>query len=117
MATDRILHWADEVPSEAELTTLCNDYMGMAGGASWHFDRLVIRLKGYLSRALINMPKATAEQKHFWTSQALEPRVIEVFFDDEHVDVITRSADEFTCAVADGLVALIARHWGAKPEA
>jgi hypothetical protein len=95
MARDRICY-----PGPAR------SYVGDAGiVAAGRDNRLVVTLEGCRSWVFV-LP-------------AMEPhadRWFEVFRNAEHIDVITRQADEFTNAVADGYFAAIVRRWGLKTE-
>lgn len=45
-----------------------------------------------------------------------QPRFFEIFCDEDNIDVITRQADEYTNAVAEGFAALVARLFNGRRE-
>ena len=113
MALDRIIRWASplDAPPNAALGALCEDYTrGLAPPPRWGAGRWNVTLPGEVRSALHNLGNRAG---------LYEPgraRCIEVWRDDESVYVMTRSADEITNAVAEGLAALIARHWQGTRE-
>lgn len=116
MPTDRIIRWAAPslAPTLADLGGLCEDYTrGIAPPPYWAGGRWNVTLPGEIRSALHNL-----DARRAGLYEPGRARCIEVWRsnDGESVYVITRSADEVTSAVADGLAALVARHWGGERE-
>lgn len=93
MALDRFVYWKkDEVPNGAQLHCMIEDYVrGLGAEVKWCLDRFFVTLPGVCSHPF-------EEDRERW---------IEVYVGEDHVDVITRSMDAVTNAIADGLV----RQW------
>jgi len=112
MALDRIIRFDKpfKPPTRMELTTLLADYFQGIGGASWDKDRFFVTLPGRPCYALGRLAKIPF-------SELPEQRWIEVWKDRTSVDVITRTADDITNALAEGLAEIIARFWqGARED-
>lgn len=110
MATDRIIHWPPpaQAPTKADLGALCHNYSaGLAVSVEWQGGRWYITLPGEAHSAIPGREFLHERGQGRW---------IEVWRDDESVYVMTRSADEITSAVAEGLAALVARQWGGTRE-
>jgi hypothetical protein len=125
MATDRNIHWTApsglntgeqwaRLPARSDLGRLCRDYTrGLAVSVRWHRDRYIVTLPGESRSALHRI----AGKRNYERGRR---RCVEVWAgvvgDRYVVDVMTRSADEITSAVAEGLAALVARQWGGTRE-
>ena len=115
MAQDRIIRWPSplDAPPNAALGVLCEDYTrGLAPPPRWGSGRWNVTLPGEIRSAL-----HTLDARRVGLYEPGRARCIEVWRSDESVYVMTRSADEVTNAVAEGLAALIARHWHGEREA
>lgn len=106
MATDRIWAWGapeGEAPDLDDVYEALLDYFHVE--ACWERlsrgpHRIFVTLSGYNQRFADEPP---------------EERFIEIYVDDDHLDVITRMQDDYTCAVADGFYKHIARRWQGVP--
>lgn len=117
MSQDRIIRWhsSTTAPTLADIGTLCEDYTrGLAPPPHWGGGRWNIELPGEIRSALHNLDAARRAGLY----EPGRTRCIEVWRapDGADVCVMTRSADEVTNAVAEGLAALIARHWHGTRE-
>lgn len=92
MAFDRIIRFAlGTAPSTLVIESLLAEYVGIPGKVQW------------------------SDACGRWMVRLGHGRVFEVFVGG-HVNVITRHADEFTMAVADGFAAMVARRCDGKTE-
>lgn len=145
MALDRFVYWqTEERPTREQLQHVLEDYLGSAeaGTLIWDIDRFFILLPGRKSEAFRRAPvsevmrnyaeellKATHDSKSYDITRAIEvwmrdePMECEATEDDPGhrdfgcVDVMTRSADDFTNGVAARLAELLARFWNGKVQA
>lgn len=101
MSKNREVYWTDQVPTDLAIRAVTERFFG-AGAESIRADgsRLYIYLYGRSSAALPHIPEAAQERRP-------TERWIEVLFGKVYCSVITRSADEYTSALADGLHALL----------
>jgi hypothetical protein len=101
VSSDRTAHWTDTAPTDLEIRTVTENFFG-AAAESYRKDgaRLYIYLYGRSSSALRSIQGVVQERRP-------TERWIEVWFGKEYCSVITRSADEYTSALADGLHALL----------
>lgn len=116
MSCDRFVHWKDNRPTKDELQFALEDYIGKAGKVKWSEDggRWTCRLAGNSSFPLQRvLPVDNIFVKAFWAEHPWE-RWFEVFWGDDYISVITRRADEYTSAVADGFTKLVMRFWQTK---
>lgn len=111
MSADRFVLFASGFahPSVTDLDSLLADYVGSAARVEFHVDRFIVTFPGECSAALRRVGG-----RDFYTER--QERWLEVVLDRETgtVDVLTRRQDEYVGAVADGLAALIARHWDGR---
>lgn len=111
MALDRIIRWSPpaRAPSTDDLATVARAYTkGLVTSVEWQGGRWYITLPGEAHSAI---------GRDFLHDPG-QARWIEVWRSDggEEVYVMTRHADEVTNAVAEGLAALVARHWRGERE-
>lgn len=119
MALDRFIRFKDKTPSVESIAALLRNYIGsdfsLIFNAGTEVDHWSIKFGGKTSFAL----------KFEWPKEdpyGTRDRWIEVFRHREDkrgvvvVDVVTRQMDEFTCALADGLVVILARVWNGKVD-
>lgn len=119
MACDRFVYWKGEYgprPSRDTLGHIIEDYLGGAAKEiKWDKDRFFVTLQGQTSspfRRSQRLPlliDSLCRVTH-------HDRWIEVWPDGKCCDIITRQADEYTSAVADGLQALLLRFYEASEE-
>lgn len=116
MATDRTVRWKASPPSLEDLDQTLRCYVDAAAKeVRWDSDghRFYAVLKGRprhpfeWDESVKELARALKQHDERW---------FEVYVDDRYVDVITRGADEFTMAVAEGFAALIARRWDGRRE-
>jgi hypothetical protein len=100
MAIDRFINFEDgKCPSFEQVRDVCVHYIGGSGTITSEPPRVFAEVPG-----VSHSPLARPE------------RFIEVYVDDNNVDVMTREGDEFTNALAEGLASLIARKFEGKRE-
>ena len=108
MALDRFVRFPKgKGPKKTEVELVVRNYFGDAGKVEWKQDTLTVLLPG----------------KPTWTLKGIEPdmmprmrneeRWVEVYGHRSQVTITTRRADEFTNALADGLMQIFARYWEA----
>lgn len=120
MSQDRVIHWPAStrgmLPTPMQLGTLCRDYATGIGTVERAGDRWHIRLPGECTAALRHLSARAGRP-----FEPGEPRTIEVWTgvtgDRVVVYVTTRMQDDITNAIAEGLAAIIARHWRGEREA
>lgn len=101
MATDRIMYWRQKKPSIKEVAVILEDYLGFP--VEIEGPRIFGGIPGKPSFPF----KRVTDFQHTFDH---DERWIEVFYDDNSIDVITRGADEFTNAIAEGFYALMMRY-------
>lgn len=115
MALDRFVYWQNpsRIPSADQVGNVLRDYLGnFAVSVRWEGGRWLAMLRGPTSPMLRSEPGAP------WTDEPRE-RWIEVYVSmdtDPYIDVITRSMDEATNALADGFAKRCAAWWDGKLE-
>lgn len=90
----------EEMPPPGKIELSLRDFISEAGQVNWKRDRWIVDLPG--------KPEAT--------SLTQPSRWLEVWIGQTCIDVMTRSADEFTNAVVTGFAQRIARQFGGKVE-
>jgi hypothetical protein len=111
MARDRFV-WFDApaptatAPAADDLGDYLRLYVSDGGTVEWSRDRWMVTLPG--------TPRDLAGR--LGPEDMPECRWFEVWRSDESVDVITRMADAFTNAVADGFAARVAERWRGRRE-
>jgi hypothetical protein len=97
-------------PTKFEVEKVIRQFFGEAATeVKWDGDRFMVTLVG----------KGSATLEGIEGAHCLMPpdeRWIEVIPSRGNLDVLTRTADEFTCSCAKGLAALFARFWGGELE-
>jgi len=117
MACDRFVYWKERKPTQAEVEAVLHNFLGDAAlEIKWHGDRFFVLLVGTKTLAFKGL--GHPHEKAFLADNAPphHKRYIEVWLDSECLDVMTRHGDEFTNAVADGLVAAFVRFWQGQLE-
>jgi hypothetical protein len=137
----------DARPTREQLQIVLEDFIGGAGSVNWDVDRFFVLLHGKHSEAYRRCDRASETQRLYAQERHEEQweRWIEVWVRDEPleieaeeeegdpggplplpngthsdkgcVDVMTRSADDFTNGVAARLAEVLARFWDGKVEA
>ena len=113
MALDRIINWQKRKPTQKQLGWLLADFVADAGQVKWIKDRYCVELRARSSPCLRRMEGVHAG---YVVSIRDDVRWIEVWSDQECTYVMTRQQDEFTNAIAVGLVEVLARFWEGKIE-
>ncbi len=121
MGTDRSVIWQDEAPTREQVRLFCEDFLSDAGTVAWDDGtaRFYITLPGVPCDPRKRARPAYAKLAEMFDDE----RWIEVFIHDAtdihpfgELRVITRHADAFTSAVADGLARRFAEAWGGRQE-
>jgi hypothetical protein len=120
MSLDRFITYGSTSPTVEQVGLVCEQYFGLdIAKVEWNGTqrRYYVTLAGKWShplRNVVELPPGSLE----WGAPPHDERVIEVYVGDvaerEPIDVITRHADDFTNASADGLAAVLARGWGGQ---
>lgn len=114
MAFDRFIYWTDLIPSKKDIELVLVNFFGDAAEVKWNKDRWFVTLKGETSVALKDVCKYAAE---FHNELMSDTRWIEVWWSEGRcIDIITRMQDDYTNCLAEGLEAVIKRHWRAKND-
>ncbi|MFA4845321.1 MAG: hypothetical protein WC654_02065 [Patescibacteria group bacterium] len=119
MAQDRWIYWQERRPTHRELWDALEDYIGTAeqgmdrnlGSVVWSAGSskwcvLVLGLSSHPLKRIGNPPPP----KDLHSSE----RAIEIFWDDDNIDIITRFTDPVTNAIADGFQDFCLEYWGAR---
>jgi hypothetical protein len=107
MAHDRFVYWSKDktrIPTREDVQAALIAYLGDGGTVEWVEDQ------GRLYAHLPGTPSDPVEKL------LPDSRWIEVFIHHDSVDVITRQADSFTNAVADGFANFCMRRWNGRRE-
>jgi hypothetical protein len=108
MAFDRFVYFKKKaMPKKADLGKALKAYVAGAGRVYWERDRFYAVLPGKPSHAVQHkypMPKEIHSSE----------RWVEVWLGDNCVDVMTRCADQYTNAVADGFVKICVDYYKGK---
>lgn len=111
MALDRFVYWKERCPTFQEVQHVLEDFFNGAAEVRRSTDRWICTLPGApqsplhrVDRLLVEAPDAHADGE----------RWIEVFMHEDSLDIITRMADEYTNALAEGLARIFARYWQGK---
>jgi hypothetical protein len=112
MAIDRIAKWGARKPKrpKQQIGETLRRYLGEAA-TSIECNAKSIRWVAWL-HGRDNHPFPIPGRKDLEGDY----RGFEVCVDDEGIDVITRQADEYTNAVADGFFEAVVRYWGMEKE-
>lgn len=123
MALDRFVDFKTGAPGRTTIAICLRDYVGGMGVVTWDGERFFAAFPGKPSYAFQHVGPATDAEREGW-EQAEKARCnavpltvplerwFEVLCDTHRIDVITRSADDITNAVAEGFAAVLARGWG-----
>ena len=113
MAQDRFIYWEDNTkrPSIEELEETLRRYLHCGDEVERQGDiTLIATLPG--TACHVWRPDLDAVEHEMGGAKNRE-RWFEIYCNpDSTYDVLTRHADEFTNAIADGFAALVARYWG-----
>lgn len=108
MASDRFIRWGEDRPTKEQIQFVLEDYFGSAAEVKWDKDRFYVTLPGKPSfpfrRIVPDMARAAETQDERW---------IEVWMNEDSLDVMTRMMDHYTNDLARGLTAVIANYWQA----
>lgn len=132
MAQDRIVTWQDKKvswheskPTKSEIRRVALNFLGGIGKVSrWKDCWLSVLIPGSVTHPLKDLKgvptscNLTAKNTNTSNMKYIpEERWFEVFWQEDHVSVITRPlADEFTGCIADQFARILARWWEAKLE-
>jgi hypothetical protein len=109
MAYDRFIRFGKRRPTKPEVQKALEDYVSGAGRVEWLKDRFFVYLEGKGSHPARRIAGSHPSAKEADVYRA--ERFVEVWLDKAVVDVITRQADDYTNAVADGFVEFLTRFW------
>lgn len=112
MAQDRVVRWREIIPNNQQIKEALEDYVGEAGSVVIT-DRLYCVLSGKTSPALKRVAPGRARTVAIGYNAE---RRFEVCIGKDFINVITRMADEFTSAVAEGFAVLCANAWRGERE-
>lgn len=107
MALDRFVYWKKRKPTKKEVRAVLTNFLGGVGSIRWNKDRFFITLPGEQRAALKGFVRNAGATLN-------DARWIEVWFDSQSLDIMTRQADEFTSALASELAKIFARFWEGK---
>lgn len=117
MALDLFVRWKDRKPTKDQAENVIRNFMGGAElTLEWKSDRFFVRVPGSNSvpyKGLGNKFEAAMIERY---KPPHDGRCIEVWLGDDSLDVMTREADEFTNALAQGLAECFSRYWGGMLE-
>lgn len=120
MSLDRILRWRSvrDMPEQAELQAFLEDFFGTrrAGEVRWEEmgSRFYITLPGKPKDPFARVP-GSGPRKPLQKQRWLEVFVCQVG-NTKYINVLTRQQDDYTHALAEGLVACMTRFWGGEIE-
>lgn len=112
MPQDRVVRWREVRPDNGQIKEALEDYVGKAGSVFMK-DRLYCVLPGKTSSALKRAAPGFARPAEI---ECDTKRLFEVCVHEDSIYVITRMADEFTAAVAEGFAVLCANTWRGERE-
>lgn len=112
MALDRFVYFRRaKKPTKKELRLVLDDFFGGATTEiKWDRDRFFVTLVGRHTNALRRMEDVPDFVRRE-PDPGFEGRHLEVWIGSDCIDVMTRQADEFTNALAEGFAKLVARFW------
>lgn len=122
MACDRFVYFdKGKRPSKKEVGHALEDFLGaFMVSNEWGGGRWTAKLVGNNSwplRRVVDMENEFFQRTaKSYEEQATWERWIEVFIDSDNIDVMTRSHDEATNALAEGFARLLARFWKGRLE-
>jgi hypothetical protein len=123
MPADNFVYWKKKngrKPTCEEVEQVVADFFGeVLKESHWSEDksRLFVTLVGQWSHPIMRVVDQEIRAK-LEAQRPEDPgwqgRFLEVYTDDEHLDVMTRMQDEFTGVCARGLAAIFARTWDGR---
>lgn len=120
MAADWFVYFdkkGQKVPSKEDVGKALEDFLGAyATEVKWDRDRFYAKLVGTKSWPFKRLEPADSVIALGMAEREGEDRWIEVWLDDECIDVMTRSSDEATNNLAEGFAKLIARYWKGRKQ-
>lgn len=116
MSCDRFVYWTEDRPTPDQLFAITRDFFGDTATVTRKANGTIYAKMGARSEPLAAVSEYVAKGVELEKAFPVRPqtRCIELFPHDNSVDVITRLADEFTDALADGLARLLARYYRAR---
>jgi len=119
MALDRFVRFKSRRPTRAEIALVLINFFSGIAEVAWDEkqDRFYITLPGKPSCAFNGLILNDVFSEP-WSKQYDEQdgRWIELYYDAEQFDVITRQQDEFTNVIARGIADMFARFWNGKVD-
>jgi hypothetical protein len=112
MSLDRFVNWKKERPTKRQVRAVLRDFFSTYHSIKWDRDRFYIKLPGKPSCAY----RSLARTRKIPLSELPQGRCIEVHLGKGNLDVITRHADEYTNALAQGLAEAFSRFWDGDLE-
>lgn len=118
MAADWFVYFPKgEVPSKEDVGKALEDYLGAyATRVYWQRDRWFAVLVGTKSWPFKRLEPPDSRMAQAAALETEEERWIEVWLDNECIDVMTRHSDEATNNLASGFAKLAARYWKGRLE-
>lgn len=114
MALDRFVNFKERRPSKEEVGLVLRDFFGPdAAKIEWDNGRYFVTLPGKNSFPFASLPDALRDP---FAGEEARERWIEVYVAKDQFDVITRSHDEYTNVIAEGLARMFARYWDGELE-
>lgn len=119
MALDRFIRFDAAAPSPDSVERMLRNFVGEAGTVERKdhpiLHHWVVTLPGKVSAALKGEEWHTPDdERERWLEVFLHPP--DNFYDHVKVCVLTRQMDDFTHAIADGIVAVLQRYWKGVTE-
>ncbi len=112
MACDRFVYWQENKPTREQIYQfVCNFLGGVVYSITEECGRYMVTLPG---RNTFPFKGLGHPHEEVWKERFAPPyhtRFIEVWYDEECVDFITREADEYTNVLAEGMAKAVARYW------
>lgn len=120
MGLDRFIRWGDPPvwgsPNIEKLTRVLEDFLGPRWRVNVKAPWIVAECDDPCTLALTSEMEFETAMRQVNLMNDRGPRGFEVFYNQTQTSVITRQADEFTCALADRYAAIIARWWNGTVE-
>lgn len=123
MPQDRFIYWLPcSHPTRESVILLVQDFCLGLGVLREEGNRLFVTLPGSPRWPYQRVGPAAPHQREAWLEMGRDsdgtprPRWIEVVFGEDNVDVLTRSQDPITNAIADGLALALARGFQGRTE-
>jgi hypothetical protein len=100
MSLDRFVQWNKKKPDRDEILSALRGYMGELG-------TIEIDDKGWVFVVIPGKPSEPLST--MWKRD--DERWFEIFFDDNKIDIITRTQDTLTNCIAEGFAKFCERYW------